>query len=457
MKKERIRKLNQVNYSDGAVLYFMDRERRADKNWALIAAQKTAIEYKQPLYVIYVIPDHFLGANQRTYQFMLDGLIETGKNLIDKNIHFQIILGDPVKEIPKFTIASQIGAVFTDFSPLRLPRKWRQRLSQELNVPFYEVDSRNLIPCWVTSQKQEFAARTIRPKVHKLIPEYDDKFPDIQRHPFNSDITQPNLPTPKDIMSQLPIDPVPLTFTYKPGEKAAQETLQKFLSNLKEYDSLRNNPNSPALSNLSPYLHFGQISVQDILLQTRDYKFIHPDLENDVDAFLEELIVRRELADNYCYYNANYDNFQGFHEWAQKTLNEHRDDPRDYIYTQDQFENAQTHDPLWNAAQIQMIKEGKMHGFLRMYWCKKILEWTPSPEEAQSIAIYLNDKYELDGRDSNGYTGIAWSIGGVHDRAWFERPVYGKIRYMNYNGCKRKFKVDEFIDKYLDNKKTLFN
>ena len=157
------------------------------------------------------------------------------------------------------------------------------------------------------------------------------------------------------------------------------------------------------------------------------------------------MIIRRELSDNFCFYNPNYDHFEGFPAWAQKTLNEHRRDTREYLYNQEQFEKAFTHDPLWNAAQMEMVRKGKMHGYLRMYWAKKILEWTPSPEEAQRIAIYLNDRYELDGRDPNGYAGIAWSIGGVHDRAWGERPVFGKIRYMSFNGAKSKFDVARYI------------
>ena len=163
---------------------------------------------------------------------------------------------------------------------------------------------------------------------------------------------------------------------------------------------------------------------------------------------MEELIVRKELADNFCEYEENYDYFEGFHPWAQKTLNEHRNDKREYLYTSEEFEDAKTHDQLWNAAQIQMKRLGKMHGYMRMYWAKKILEWSPSPETALQTAIDLNDKYELDGRDPKGYTGIAWSIGGIHDRAWFERPVYGKIRYMNFNGCKSKFDVDKYIKMY---------
>jgi len=165
------------------------------------------------------------------------------------------------------------------------------------------------------------------------------------------------------------------------------------------------------------------------------------------DAFLEELIIRKELSDNFCFYNEHYDSFSGFPDWAKKTLDDHRKDAREYIYSLEDLESSRTHDDLWNAAQMEMVKTGKMHGYMRMYWAKKILEWTETPEDALRIAIYLNDKYELDGRDPNGYVGIAWSIGGVHDRAWKERPVFGKVRYMSYNGCKSKFDVEGYIAK----------
>ncbi|GAB1350491.1 hypothetical protein MASR1M107_27060 [Ignavibacteriales bacterium] len=168
------------------------------------------------------------------------------------------------------------------------------------------------------------------------------------------------------------------------------------------------------------------------------------------DAFLEELIVRRELADNFCYFNTKYDSFEGFKDWGKLTLETHRKDEREFVYSLTEFEEAKTHEDLWNAAQMEMVTKGKMHGYMRMYWAKKILEWSESPEEAMKIAIYLNDKYSLDGRDPNGYTGIAWSIGGIHDRAWTERPVFGKIRYMNYNGCKRKFDTVSYVNKWLN-------
>jgi deoxyribodipyrimidine photo-lyase len=234
--------------------------------------------------------------------------------------------------------------------------------------------------------------------------------------------------------------------SFDSGEEAANEMLEIFLSQkLDSYAALKNDPTKDGISNLSPYLHFGQISAQKVALEVEKK---NANLESK-DAFLDEILVRKELADNFCYYNPLYDSFDGFPEWAKKTLNLHRADPRKFVYTLGEFENGETHDPLWNASQLELLSKGKMHGYMRMYWAKKILEWSESPEKALETAIYLNDKYEFDGRDPNGYVGIAWSIGGVHDRAWKEREIFGKLRYMSYEGCKRKFDVDTYIEKYI--------
>jgi deoxyribodipyrimidine photo-lyase len=234
----------------------------------------------------------------------------------------------------------------------------------------------------------------------------------------------------------------------KTGFDKAVEELNHFLNNkFDDYADHRNDPVKDGQSNLSPHLHFGQISAQRIALEV---KRINGNKESE-KSFLEELIVRRELSDNFCYFNKNYDSFNGFRDWAKNSLTIHKKDKREFIYTLEQFEKAETHEDLWNAAQIEMVETGKMHGYMRMYWAKKILEWSVSPEMAMKIAVYLNDKYELDGRDPNGYAGCAWSIGGIHDRAWQERDVFGKIRYMNKNGAKRKFDVVEYVRKFVKN------
>jgi deoxyribodipyrimidine photo-lyase len=228
----------------------------------------------------------------------------------------------------------------------------------------------------------------------------------------------------------------------KAGADSAMDTLGSFLEErLSSYAVGRNDPNAHAQSGLSPYLHFGQISAQRVALEAQRFDGHVASQE----AFLEELIVRRELSDNFCFYNANYDSLAAFPAWARSSFNQHRQDPRPHLYSRDNFESAATHDRLWNAAQIEMVVSGKMHGYLRMYWAKKILEWSETPEDALTAALYLNDKYELDGRDPNGYAGVAWSIGGVHDRPWFERDVFGKVRYMSERGCRGKFDVPAYI------------
>ncbi|MGW8162008.1 MAG: hypothetical protein ACWGN1_07155 [Desulfobulbales bacterium] len=297
------------------------------------------------------------------------------------------------------------------------------------------------MPAWLASPKKEFAAHTFRTRLNKVLPLYLTDYPTLEKHPYHNSRKS----RPIDIHAIAGIikdNSVPEISWCRPGEKQGLRALHTFVQKkLARYPAERNNPCLDGQSNLSPYFHFGQLSPQRAALEV-----LQADAPPEAkSAFLEELIVRRELADNFCYYEPDYDNYAGFHEWAQKTLNQHRDDQREYLYSLRELDNGTTHDPLWNACQIDLINRGKLHGYLRMYWAKKILEWSASPEEALHSAIYLNDRYSLDGRDPNGYTGIAWSIGGIHDRAWAERPVFGKIRYMSLNGCRRKFDVSGYI------------
>lgn len=429
------------------VLYWMSRDQRAEDNWALLYAQEQALAYKLPLLVLFVVQRQLSHANKEHFSFMLDGLRQVHKDLSKKNIPFILATGKPVDEVLSLATLYNATLIVTDMSPLRAARDTRKEIAEASYVPVHVVDAHNIVPVWEASQKQEYAARTIRPKIHQLLPTYLTPFPALKKHPYQ--YTQ-KLPTPnwyaaysypKVISQHQDLSWI----TPSKGRKHVQRFIS---STLHAYATDRNDPTKDALSGLSPYLHFGQLSAQHVALAVQDADGIAP---KNKDAFLEELIIRRELAENYCYYNAHYDSFDGFPDWAQKTLQKHRNDKREYVYTLEQFENAATHDPLWNAAQQQMIRTGKMHGFIRMYWCKKILEWTETPEVAQKIALHLNDTYELDGRDPNGFTGVAWSIGGVHDRPWFEREVFGKVRYMNLNGAKRKFNVSAYIDRWTAN------
>jgi deoxyribodipyrimidine photo-lyase len=444
MNTKRVRELNNITYPKGPIVYWMSRDQRAFDNWALVHAIELAKQHHTSVVVVFCLREKFAHNTERMVSFMLQGLQEVEKHLEEKNIPFYFLIGDPTEQIPAFADEHGIGAVVTDFSPLRYNRKWKDTLVHQLKIPVYEVDAHNVVPCWIASPKQEFGAYTIRPKIHFHQQEFLDSFPKVEKQQDTVLKLQPNdwAQITKSIETDKTVAPVDWIH---PGEKAAEAMLQDFIENrLPIYDEQRNDPTKDALSNLSPYIHFGHISTQRIALELENVKG-HAKAKA---AFLEELLVRKELSDNYCLYNQNYDNPQGFPQWAKDSIAKHAEDKREFIYSLKELEEAKTHDPLWNAAQIEMIQKGKMHGYMRMYWAKKILEWSKNAAEAQKHCIALNDKYFLDGRDPNGYTGIAWSIGGVHDRAWFERPIFGKIRYMSYNGAKSKFDIKKYIASY---------
>lgn len=444
INEKRIRLLQKGNETNGPIVYWMSRDQRVHDNWALLFAQKLALEKKKSLVVVFNLVPDFLEPTIRQYGFMLKGLQEVERELSKYNIPFFLTSGKPEEEISGLLKKLNAAILVSDFDPLKIKRIWKRDVAKQIIIPFYEVDAHNIVPCLHVSDKLEFAAYTLRPKIYKALIEFMDEFPKLKKI-GKSEISSDNIDW-GIIRKSLKINfDVREVDWIKPGETAALKSLNNFLKNkFDKYNELRNDPTKDGQSNLSPYLHFGQISAQRIVLETEKLN----GNKESAKSFLEELIVRRELSDNFCYFNKNYDSFDGFHNWAKTSLNEHRKDEREFVYTLNKFEFAKTHEDLWNAAQMEMVKTGKMHGYMRMYWAKKILEWTKSPEDALKIAIYLNDKYELDGGDPNGYTGIAWSVGGVHDRPWFERPVYGKIRYMNRNGAEKKFDIESYVTKF---------
>ncbi|MBK7867614.1 MAG: deoxyribodipyrimidine photo-lyase [Ignavibacteriales bacterium] len=440
----RIRLLQSGANKKGVVVYWMSRDQRAEDNWALLYALQIADKRQLPLMVVFTLLPEFMEATERQYNFMLKGLAETERRLRGYQIPFKVLLGEPKDVLPAFLKESGASTLVSDFDPLKIKRIWKRDVAKNITIPFYEVDAHNVVPALHVSDKEEFAAYTIRPKIERLLPEFLTSFPNL-----TEPIVKESMREMVDwtaVAQSLQIDTtVKETTQFTPGSKAADFKLQEFLiKKIDKYNEKRNDPTEEYQSDISPYLHFGQIAPQRAAFEA----FTRIKNSEAKDAFLEELIVRRELSDNFCYFNPKYDSFEGLKDWGKKTLNEHRNDEREFVYSLEEFEKAKTHEDLWNAAQMEMVKSGKMHGYMRMYWAKKILEWSGSPEEAMNISIYLNDKYSLDGRDPNGYTGIAWSIGGIHDRAWTERPVYGKIRYMNYNGCKRKFDTAQYIGKW---------
>jgi deoxyribodipyrimidine photo-lyase len=424
----------------------MQREQRAEDNWPLLYAQEKAQERGVPFCVVFCMVTEFVNAGLRHYDFLMRGMEETERDLNRRNIPFILLEGEPTELVPKFAKEHGVGEVVCDFNPLRFTDAWREEVGGRLSVRLTEVDGRNIIPCWVASDKEEFAAHTFRPKVHRQLKEFLTSFPSLE-HQADAGPFEPSNVDWQALRAKMRFDEsVGVVDWITPGTQAAKLTLRRFLDErIDAYAEKRNDPNEQVLSDLSPYLHFGHVSAQWIALKTNQAS--DTDKEGR-DAFLEELIVRRELTDNFCHYNKQYDKVEGAHEWAQKTIAEHDGDEREYVYERQELEAAKTHDELWNAMQRQMVTEGKMHGWCRMYWAKKILEWSPHFQTAVDRALYLNDKYELDGRDPNGVVGVMWSICGVHDRAWTERPIFGKIRYMNFNGAKRKFDVDAYIARY---------
>lgn len=471
----RVRALNDVPLSaqhdagqGGPVVYWMSRDQRTDDNWALLYAQRKALDAHVPLIVCFnLLTGGYLGATRRMFGFMLRGLDGVRQACAQKGIAFRLLRGDATETVPTYARRVRAQLLVTDFSPLREGRAWRSSVAASLaagaaatHVPVHEVDAHNITPCWLLSDKQEVGARTLRPKCHRHAIEFLDKFPPLVAHapPLADDVDDgaDDAWTSVDALlvslaSTLPgFDAVPEITFATPGAAAASQALAAFLQppRLQRYADERNLPfKVGAQSGLSPWLHFGQLSAQRCVLDATAVKRRRAPspsakVRASIDSFIEELYVRRELADNYCYYVANghYDSVLGAAGWAQQTLEQHTQDVRQYTYTRAQLERCATHEDVWNAAQLQMMSTGRMHGYMRMYWCKKLLEWSSTPAQALETAIYFNDRYSVDGRDPNGYVGIMWSLCGVHDMGWTERVIFGKIRYMNYAGLVRKHK-----------------
>ncbi|HPB81458.1 MAG TPA: deoxyribodipyrimidine photo-lyase [Spirochaetota bacterium] len=446
IQSERIQALNSREPQQGDyVLYWMQQSQREEFNHALEYAVRTANEHEKPLVVFFGLTGTFPEAMERHYTFMLEGLRETAAALRARGIAFSVQRCSP--EEGAVAMSRRAAAVVTDRGYLRIQREWRERAAAEMRCPLIQVESDVVVPVDTASWKEEYSAATLRPKIGRLLHEYlvplervslkhNSLYPDIPSEPLD------NIPA---LIMALGVsrDVIPVRWI-QGGAARAKELLETFCREmLSRYNELRNEPSLNLQSVMSPYLHFGQISPLYVALKIREHS------GGSVDAYIEELVVRRELSMNLVRYNENYDRFTSLPEWAKRTLGDHGYDSREYIYTLEELEQGGTHDPCWNAAQREMVFLGKMHGYMRMYWSKKILEWSPSPEEAFERALYLNNKYELDGRDPNGYAGIAWCF-GKHDRAWKERPVFGKVRYMNEAGLRRKFDMEGYIRRVED-------
>jgi len=446
IQPERIENLNPTTPRNrGFILYWMQATQRVRWNHALELAIRTANERKKPVVVGFGLTDSFPRANHRHYRFMLEGLRQVQENLARLGIRFVLRIGSP--EAVAMDLARRADVVITDAGHLRIQRQWRNAVAAAIDCPLIEVETNLIVPVLTAADKEMYSAGVFRPRIQRHLPQFlvPLKSGKPQISSMNLKIASESLDDIDTVLRKINIDrsagPSPV---YSGGEDEALRRLDHFNGQkLDGYDEGHNDPTLDFQSDLSPYLHFGQISPLQIALQVR------VTVSPGSAAFLEQLIVRRELSSNFVRFNSRYDQYDGLPGWARRNLNAHRKDKRPYRYAREQFEQALTHDPYWNAAQKQMVLTGKMHGYMRMYWGKKILEWSKSPQEAFDITTDLNDKYELDGRDPNGFAGVAWCF-GKHDRPWGTRPIFGNIRYMNDTGLKRKFDADRYVQTILE-------
>lgn len=428
--RSRISELN----GNGPLVYLMRRDIRANDNWSLLQCQ----EKGRPVRVAHVLENKH--PSYRLAWFYYKGLEDVVKDLKKLKIPFDAI--NNINEIKNYFTSVDAAGIVADMHTLRdFDLKPVLDVCEALKLPLWEVDSYNVIPVWETSDKQEYAARTIRNKINKKLADYLVEIPPTSSNPKELKTISPEFDADSILKKIWGKNDDP-KISFHPGAKAGREALLKFLTSLSVYDKLRNDPTKDATSNLSPWFRHGHLSKQNAAYEAQKSK-------GSSAGFIEELIVRGELSENFAFYNKDYDNINGAPPFGRKTLDDHRNDKRPYTYTYEELENGKTQDRLWNAAQMQQVNDGKMHGFMRMYWAKKILEWTKSPEEALDFAIKLNDKFAMDGRDPRGYNGIMWSITGLHDQGWRERDIFGKVRYMNYEGCKRKFDIESYIKQHL--------
>jgi deoxyribodipyrimidine photo-lyase len=426
------------------VLYWMQSSQRTRHNPALEHAAHLANQHGLPLVVGFGLMHDYPEANLRHYRFMLEGLRDVAEALPRRNIAFVLRFGQPVEVA--LELAKRAAVVVTDRGYLRPQKQWRDRLADEAGRRVVEVEGDVVVPVDVASDKREYAARTIRPKINK----HRDRFlvelnTTSLNHPADDLKLEGEDVTDVDgLCDKLHVDTsVKPNPQFVGGEKEAARLLRAFLKDrFGDYNANRNQPQTDDVSHMSKYLHFGQVSPVWLAIQVQD----SGGAQADIDSYLEEVIVRRELAFNFVNFTPDYDRYSCLPDWAKQTLREHKDDDRPSKYTAKQLEAGDTHDPYWNAAMAELRETGYMHNYMRMYWGKKILEWCNTPQYAHEVTLKLNNKYFIDGRDPNSFSNVAWVFGN-HDRPWTECDIFGKVRYMNANGLKRKADPDAYVEK----------
>lgn len=450
---ERIRALNDRPARAGScVLYWMQAAVRVRDNPALQHAVERADSRGLPLLAVFGLMGDYPEANLRHYAFLLQGLADAQRELAGLGVQL-VVLPAPALDPAgpgraALELSGEAALLVTERGHLRHQRAWRQEVAAAARCPVAEVETELVVPLEQASTKLEWAAATFRPKVRRHLEGHlaaaSWAGPGPRRDSLSMSVPGGlALERPAALLARLGVDhgvaPAP---GLPGGASAARQALERFVAGpLRRYHLERSDPGRALESGLSPYLHFGHIAPSTIARAVRGARGAPAEAK---EAFLEELIVRRELAFNLVAFEPAYDRYEGLPAWARQTLTEHGSDPRPFLYDRAQLEAALTHDPYWNAAMREMLLTGKMHGYMRMYWGKKILEWSRRPEEAFATTLYLNNRYFLDGRDPNSFAGVAWCF-GRHDRPWPERPVYGKVRTMTAGGLKRKFDMEAYL------------
>jgi len=449
--KERVRKLNSAEIRENAryVLYWAQMNRRVECNHALAYATELANELDMPVLFYEGLTCSYPYANDRLHTFILEGVPDNAEAAKADGLGYAFYLRRKASDRDDilYQLARDAAAVVTDDYPTFIAVRHNASVPAKLSIPYFTVDSSCIVPM-ALMEKREYAAYTIRPRIHRLLPDHLRPFtmPAIKRKwrgerpSWHTDVARDAIP---DLVASCDIDhQVKPSTAFRGGSKAARERLRYFVSrNLRNYAKDKNEPSARATSNVSPYLHFGHISSLEVALAVREHAKEH---NQSAASFLEELIVRRELAFNFARFTPKHESLSSLPDWIRDTMNEHARDERDPHYTAQQMERAETYDPLWNATQKELLLRGKIHGYYRMYWGKKIIEWSKTYAGALKLMIYLHDRYALDGRDPNTYTNILWCF-GLHDRPWYDRPIFGKIRYMSYEGMKRKTDMNAYI------------
>ena len=445
---ERLRQLNDRDLrSNGKyVVYWMQESMRAYENPALEYAIRWANDLETYCVVVFTLIDDFPEANLRHYKFLIEGLKEAADRITERGLKFLLLHGPRAEKIAGFVKEHDVAAVVTDRAYTRLERKWRSDAAEKLEVPLVQVEGNVIVPVETASDKQEYAARTIRKKIMGKVEQFSaettETKPDkpSKRVHLSGDMA---LDSVDGVLDQLKVDrDVKPVDEFIGGTTEARNRLTNFLrSDLKGYADGRLGPAEDATSHLSPYLHFGHISPCEVYRKVNEGSAP----KSDREGYIEEVVVRRELAHNFVFYAPDtYDSLEAVPDWAQETMEKHEKDDRPHHYTREQLENGETDDEAWNAAMKEMRERGYLPNYMRMYWGKQIITYTNTYQYAYETTLYLNNKYFMDGRDPNSYTNVLWLF-GLHDRGWTERDVFGKLRTMTRGGLDRKYDVEGYI------------